>query len=291
MPTSNDDDSTSDEKGVVEVKKRTSTASKSSAKSSKAGPKKAAAKKAGPKPSATKKPAQQQAEPASSTDAGPRQITLSVRTLVFGVLGTLAVIGLLFGVVDNLRVRSQLHKVESQRDNSAKAEQVSGDYAVRAATLNYKDLTPWAANLKKGVSPELAKQFDVAVPAMQQVLTPVRMTATAKLVSAKTTDIAGDIYKVTAVVEVDSTSLQAPNGATSLAAYVLTLNKAQNWMITAVGDQAAPGSPKLPGLPGAQSGRTTSPRSTAPSSSTAPGATTTTPTGTTPSSVAPNSGG
>ena len=73
---------------------------------------------------------------------------------------------------------------------------------MRAATLDYKDLTPWAANLKKGVSGELSKQFDVAVPAMQQILTPIRMSTTATLVSSKTTDVAGDIYRVTAVVDV-----------------------------------------------------------------------------------------
>ena len=56
---------------------------------------------------------------------------------------------------------------------------LAGEYAVRAATLDYKDLTPWAANLKKGVSGELSKQFDVAVPAMQQILTPIRMSTTA----------------------------------------------------------------------------------------------------------------
>lgn len=186
---------------------------------------------------------------ASAGKAAPRQITLSVRTLLIGLVGLLVASGLIFGVVDNFRVRGQLNDIRSQQSNNAKAEQVAGEYAVRAATLDYKDLTPWAANLKKGVSPQLSKQFDVAVPAMQQILTPVRMSTTATLVSAKTTDVAGDIYRVTAVVEVTTKSLQTPDGASSLAAYVLTLNKADNWLITAVGDQASPGSPKLPGMP------------------------------------------
>ncbi len=188
-----------------------------------------------------------------------RQVTLSVRTLVLGAVGLLVAAGLLFGVVDNLRVRSQLTELRDQNANHAKAEQVAGEYAVRAATLDYKDLTPWASNLKKGVSPQLSKQFDVAVPAMQQILTPIRMSTTATLVSAATTDVAGDVYRVTAVVDVTTKSLQSPDGATSLAAYVLTLNKADDWMITAVGDQAAPGSPRLPGLPQRGGQETTTP--------------------------------
>jgi len=208
---------------------------------------------------------------AAAASGGAKQITLSVRTLVLAVVGLLVGAGLLFGVVDNLRVRHQLNDLRAEKANAAKAEQVASDYAVKAATLDYKDLTPWAANLKKGVSPELAKQFEVAVPAMSQILTPVRMSTTATLVSATTTSVAGDVFCVTAVVEVNTTSLQTPNGATSLAAYVLTLNKAADWQITAVGDQAVPGgAPRLPGMPG-QAGQPGQPGQPAPAPVPAPG--------------------
>ncbi|GAB11789.1 hypothetical protein GOARA_088_00530 [Gordonia araii NBRC 100433] len=202
-----------------------------------------------------KRPAADSASKAASSESAdtggsPKQITLSVRALVLGLVGLLVGAGLLFGIVDNLRVRNQLGDLRDRQANEAKAEEIAGDYAVKAATLDYNDLTPWAANLKKGVSPQLAKQFDVAVPAMTQILTPVRMKTTANLVSSTTTDVSGDVYKVTAVVDVNTTSLQTPNGASALAAYVLTLNKADNWMITAVGDQATPGgTPRLPGMP------------------------------------------
>jgi Mce-associated membrane protein len=240
-----DDDVVDSDDGEVVVKER-----KRAATGGKSGSAKASSGKAG---SSSK--VSSSSTDSSSKDSAPggRQITLSVRTLVLGLVGALVAFGLAFGVVDNIRVRGQLNDLRDQNANNAKAEQVAGEYAVRAATLDYKDLTPWAANLKKGVSGELSKQFDVAVPAMQQILTPIRMSTTATLVSSKTTDVAGDIYRVTAVVDVTTKSLQTPDGASSLAAYVLTLNKADNWMITAVGDQATPGAPRLPGMP--QSGQ------------------------------------
>ncbi|HNP56913.1 MAG TPA: hypothetical protein PK331_09620 [Gordonia sp. (in: high G+C Gram-positive bacteria)] len=252
-----DDDDVDSDDGEVVVKER-----KPAATGGKSGSAKASTGKAGSSSKVSS------SADSSSKDSAPggRQITLSVRTLVLGLVGALVAFGLIFGVVDNIRVRGQLNDLRDQNANNAKAEQVAGEYAVRAATLDYKDLTPWAANLKKGVSGELSKQFDVAVPAMQQILTPIRMSTTATLVSSKTTDVAGDIYRVTAVVDVTTKSLQTPDGASSLAAYVLTLNKADNWMITAVGDQATPGAPRLPGMPqgGQQQQQTTAPKQPAP---------------------------
>ena len=61
-----------------------------------------------------------------------------MRTLVLGLIGALVAFGLIFGVVDNIRVRGQLNDLRDQNANNAKAEQVAGEYAVRAATLDYK---------------------------------------------------------------------------------------------------------------------------------------------------------
>ncbi|QKT08353.1 hypothetical protein HUN08_14965 [Gordonia sp. X0973] len=213
------------------------------------------------------------AEPVAETGgSSPRQITLSVRTLVYSLVGALVLAGLLFGVVDNLRVRHKLNTLQTQQANNATAERIAGEYAVRAATLDYKDLTPWAANLKKGVSPQLSKQFDVAVSAMQQIFTPLRLTMKATNITSQTTKSSGDLYNVVAVVQIDTTSVQAPNGATTLAAYTVTMNKAENWMITAVGDPSGSG---LPGMPkqqqNPQAPQQAPPTTTAPAPAPAPG--------------------
>lgn len=168
--------------------------------------------------------------------SGGRQVTLSMRAVVLGVVTLLVVATLGIFVYRDVSARNQLGDLRADIDARTTAEKVAGEYAVTAATLNYQDLTPWISNMKKGVSADLQKQYDLIGKTMEQVLTPLRMTTTANLIQAKTLSVSGDVYRVQAVVGVNTTTVQLPNGAPTTAVYAITLDRAQDWLITSVGD-------------------------------------------------------
>ncbi|GAC58398.1 hypothetical protein GOHSU_38_00370 [Gordonia hirsuta DSM 44140 = NBRC 16056] len=180
---------------------------------------------------ATDKPATEK----PATEKG-RQLTVSVRALAVGVVVALVCAALGVLIWQTVSARSELADLRSQEADSAKAEEIAGAYAVAAATLDYKDLTPWVASMKEGVSPELAKQYDLIGSTMEQVLTPLRMQTTAELVLAKTTDVSGDRFRVEAVVNVNTKTIQTPGGGITTAVYGIVLDRADDWIITSVGD-------------------------------------------------------
>ncbi|MEP9393665.1 hypothetical protein ABLE94_15605 [Gordonia sp. VNK1] len=181
----------------------------------------------------------------ADTGKGARrgQVTLSTRTLVVSALvifQTLLLIAatavMIVFIVRDTAARNELGDMASAAADNAKAQEVAGTYAVAAATLDYQDLTPWIAAMKKGVSPELQRKYDVVGQTMEQIITPLRMKTTAELVLAKTTEHAGDMFKVDAVVNVTTSTVQNPSGGTAVAVYTITLDRSQNWLITQVGD-------------------------------------------------------
>lgn len=174
--------------------------------------------------------------PAEKATRARRQVSLSARALISGLLAIALVAALAVFVYRDLSARNDLEELRTDNADRGTAERVAGEYAVNAATLDYNDLTPWIANMKKGVSPDLSKQYDLIGQTMEQVLTPLRMQTTAHLVVAKVSNVSGNIYRVQAVVDVDTTTVQTPNGGSTDATYELTLDKAHNWMITSVGD-------------------------------------------------------
>ena len=181
-----------------------------------------------------------------------RQITVSMRSLSTAIaLIAVATLAAVFIYRDHDARQSLAHERGSDADR-ARAEAVAGSYATGAATLDYRDLSPWVAAVKKGVSPDLQKKYDVVGQAMEQIMVPLRMQMTSDLVTAKTTDVVGDIYRVQAVVNTTIKSEQAPDGASSTAVYSLTMNKSKNWEIETVGDptQAITNSLEKPGPPG-----------------------------------------
>lgn len=173
----------------------------------------------------------------ASTSAKPRrQLAVSVNALVVAVLIVALAAALGAFVYRDMSARDSLSQERRDDADRAKAEDIAGAYAVTASTLNYHDLTPWIAGMKKGVSPDLQKQYDVIGQTMEQVLTPLRLETSAELVVAKTVGVADGVYRVQAVVDVNSKNVQIPNGGSSTTTYNLTLDKNQDWMITAVGD-------------------------------------------------------
>ncbi|MBJ7291064.1 hypothetical protein [Williamsia sp.] len=179
---------------------------------------------------------------ADTTGARPRgagrgrEITLSVRGLLGAALITALVVTAGVFIYRDIGARDLLDRSRADASDRAKAESVAGGYATGAATLDYTDLNPWIANVKRGVSPELQKQYDVVGQAMGQIMGPLRMQMSSELVIAKTTRVVGSMYEVQAVVDTNIKSAQAPNGAGSTAVYSLTLDKSKNWEIQKVGD-------------------------------------------------------
>lgn len=163
-------------------------------------------------------------------------VTLSMRSLLIGGLITALIAALVVFVIRDVSARSDLRSLETDQADRATAERIAGEYAVDAATLDYEDLTPWVSAMREGVSPELSRKYEVIGQAMEQILTPLRMKTTAELVTANTEDVAGDVYRVVAVVNVNTTTVQNPAGGSTVAVYTLVLDRAQDWLITDVGD-------------------------------------------------------
>ncbi|MET9326169.1 hypothetical protein [Tsukamurella sp. NPDC003166] len=176
------------------------------------------------------------------------------------VLTTVVVIAL---IVVSVLLVLQTRTLGSERDaaaDRARAEQIASDYAVKAATMDYRDLTPWLNGVKEGTTPELSKKFDAIVDLMREVLTPLRLTSTGKASFAKTTSEVNGIYQVKVAVDVSSQNVQAPQGTVTTSTYSVTLDRNRSWVITEAGDPANP-SAVLSGIGG-----------TSPSSSAAPSA-------------------
>ena len=61
-----------------------------------------------------------------------------------------------------------------QNANNAKAEQVAGEYARAGRHTRLQGTHAVGGQPEEAASGELSKKSDVAVPAMQQILTPIR---------------------------------------------------------------------------------------------------------------------
>ncbi|WP_018177715.1 hypothetical protein [Jongsikchunia kroppenstedtii] len=219
------------------------------------------------------------AKPAKAAKSEKRSVTIPLDKLRWGAAAVIVIAALVAGLVvfavRDMQARDDLSSLRTDLANRAKAEDIAGKYAVSAATLDYHDLTGWIAALKKGVSPELVKKYDVVGQSMQQVLDVLQVQTTASLVVSKTVNVADNIYNVQVVVETATKNAQMPQGSSSNVAYSITLDKKQNWLITQVGDPSNLVNSTLPGLGqpgapqnGAQSG---APAPTAPAPTPAPG--------------------
>lgn len=188
--------------------------------------------------------------PHRTDDAGPtrRAPSGTLRT----VLATVVVVAL---AVVSVLLYLQTRTLNSERhaaSDRARAEQIASDYAVKAATMDYRDLTPWLNAVKAGTTPELSKKFDSIVDLMREVITPLRLTSSGKASFARTTSEVNGIYQVKVAVDVSTQNIQAPQGTLSTSTYSVSLDKNRNWVITEAGDPANP-SAVLSGVGGAPS--------------------------------------
>ena len=162
-------------------------------------------------------------------------ISFTVRGLVVGavILAAVAAVAA-FGWL-YVDARHQLDAQATQSSNSAHAEKIALDYAVNAATMDFKDLQSWHVKLVAGTSPELNKKLSEAGTSMEQVLVPLQWISTAQPLVAKVRSTAGGIYVVDSFVSVQTKTIQAPDALQSTATYSLTIDSNNNWQITDVG--------------------------------------------------------
>lgn len=156
------------------------------------------------------------------------------------VLATVVVVAL---VAVSVLLYLQTRTLDTERREAAdraRAEQIASDYAVKAATMDYRDLTPWLNGVKAGVTPELAKKFDSILDVMREVVTPLRLTSSGRASFAKTTSEVNGIYQVKVAVDVSSQNIQAPQGTVSTSTYSVSLDRNRDWIITEAGDPANP---------------------------------------------------
>jgi Mce-associated membrane protein len=173
---------------------------------------------------------------ADTTSGGqPRSVSLSLRSLVVGavmvlLIAAVAALGWLY-----IGARDQLHAQAMQSAKDSHAEKIALDYAVNAATMDYKDLQAWKVKLVQGTSPELNNKLTAAGTSMEQVLAPLQWSSSARPLVAKVRSNTGGIYVVDCFVSVDTKTIQAPDPLQSTATYSTTIDSNNNWLITDVG--------------------------------------------------------
>ena len=122
-----------------------------------------------------------------------------------------------------------------QSANDSHAEKIALDYAVNAATMDYKDLQTWKVKLVQGTSPELNNKLTAAGTSMEQVLVPLQWSSSARPLVAKVRSNTGGVYVVDCFVSVDTKTIQSPDPLQSTATYSTTIDSNNNWLITDVG--------------------------------------------------------
>lgn len=184
------------------------------------------------------------ATPAAGSDSTPgapaaadRDGTVSIRvsTLVRGALvAGLAALAVVFAVL-YFTARGELADRDARAADDRHAEQVATDYAVGAATVNFRDLDAWIAGLKKNTTPQLAGKFDETAPKLEQILVPLQWTSTATPITATVMSEQDGVYQVNVFVDVTSTNAQNPDGTQTTVTYTVSVDENAGWQITDVG--------------------------------------------------------
>jgi hypothetical protein len=165
----------------------------------------------------------------------PKSISVSFRGLILGgVIAALVLAVAAFGWL-YVDARHGLDAQSTQAANDAHAEKIALDYAVNAATMDFKDLQAWHVKLVAGTSPELTKKLTDAGTSMEQVLIPLQWSSTAQPLVAKVRSTTGGVYVVDSFVSVQTKTAQAPEALQSTATYSTTIDSNNDWQITDVG--------------------------------------------------------
>ncbi len=181
---------------------------------------------------------------AKNSTRRPRSISLSLRGLISSaaivvLVAAVAALGWLYA-----GARHQLDADATHTANDAHAEKIALDYAVSAATMDFKDLQAWHVKLVAGTTPELTKKLSDAGTQMEQVLVPLQWSSSAKPLIAKVRSSKDGIYVVDSFVSVQTKTVQAPDALQSTATYSTTIDSNNNWLITDVGGIGSAMGPK-----------------------------------------------
>ncbi|MCF8602082.1 hypothetical protein L5I01_01780 [Gordonia sp. HY442] len=189
-----------------------------------------------------------------------RTITMKSLLSALAALVVVVVLGVLIWMV--VAKSSEIDDMKAASADKAHAEQVALDYSTGAAEMSYEDTQGWLKRLTANTTPELGTRLRNAAGQMEQLLRPLQWSSTSSPISAKVTSVEGDTYKVDAFVGITTKNVQTPaDGIETTATYKLTIDKDQDWKITAItsngtnldADGAAPadGAPAAPQQPAA----------------------------------------
>jgi Mce-associated membrane protein len=154
----------------------------------------------------------------------PRRVSVTLRAVIVTVViclvtGAAGVLGWLY-----MGAQEKLDAQAREASNRQRAEEISADYAVNAADMDFQDFNT-----------ELKDKLTKAADSMEQVLAPLQWKSTAKPLAAKVRSNAGGIYTVDSFVSVLTKTMQAPEGLQSTATYSITIDSNNDWQITDVG--------------------------------------------------------
>lgn len=160
--------------------------------------------------------------------------SVSLRSILIGavaviVVGALALLGWQWSSASD-----EVDRLTTAAADNAAAEKVALDYATGAADMSFENPDEWRTLLTKGTSPELSERLRRASTQMEQLLRPLQWSSTAQPIAAKVESVDGNTYQVVAFVNVQTKNVQAPSGIESTATYRVTMDKSQNWLITAI---------------------------------------------------------
>lgn len=174
-----------------------------------------------------------------SNATAPR--TVSVQTAVLVVVSVLAVLFLAAAVTMTALYVTKDGSAESSSASpnagsadDRKARQVASDYAVGSLTFGYTDTDAYLDALMAGVSPVLAKNFADNREGLTQVLTGFQVVSTATPLDTVIRSSDHGVYNVVVYASYAMASNQFPTPVNYTTAMQMTLDKNQNWLITAV---------------------------------------------------------
>lgn len=205
------------------------------------------------------------AEETDSTKAAASKVkaltatSVSLRSILIGVVAVLLVGAMAFMGWQWSSSADEVDQLKATAADNVAAEKVALDYATGAADMSFENPDEWRTLLTKGTSPELSERLRRASTQMEQLLRPLQWSSSAQPIAAKVESVDGNTYEVVAFVNVQTKNVQAPSGIESTATYRVTMDKSQNWLITAIsstgsnldadnsgapdGEQTIPGNP------------------------------------------------
>jgi hypothetical protein len=173
--------------------------------------------------------------PPATRRTSSRQVSLSVRALISSVVILALVTGVAVMTSLYLGERDKVEAQQSQVANYQHAEQIALDYAVNAATMNFRDLNTWKTKLVNGTTPALNDKLTKAAGSMQQILVPLEWNSTAQPLVAKVRSDTNGMYVIDTFVSVLTKTTQAPDNLQSTATYSITIDSNNDWQISDVG--------------------------------------------------------